>query len=397
MRFFNRSPDLEAQVLKRSSPQSRSGSRTRSQSVSQPITTPPTPSFTRSRSHTRSQSVAQPAKATTALPQHSTSVSKASTSKVSGSIAIQTPIPPTPVFSKPAIPYDNPLLATKILETSPASPLPSSRQFTSVEEKLVPETVPEIAAKHEEMRQAFLEKYDPGELAYPVPPLSDMNLHRRIVRTLYHDNLLAATARLQRHIWFAASQKDMYRKLCTDNRRDRLHEDLQRYTQAVRDFTYWKTSFIQDTDLVVPPNFDTYGRTLAILECAIRDNPDADTSLMIHQISTALFKDLADWTEAQSTAHGSREQRLKAKYKKRRLLNRMAMSTFSGLTLILPMLIMVMDPRKITTLVVTSVFTLGIGLILALWMTDAENKDMIGATAAYAAVLVVFVGSGSKF
>lgn len=110
----------------------------------------------------------------------------------------------------------------------------------------MPETVLEIAAKHEEMRQAFLEKYDPGELAYPVPPLSDMNLHRRIVRTLYHDNLLAATARLQRHIWFAASQKDVYRKrmwrilklrrkklilvVCTDNRRDRLHEDLQRYS-----------------------------------------------------------------------------------------------------------------------------------------------------------------------
>ncbi len=124
---------------------------------------------------------------------------------------------------------------------------------------------------------------------------------------------------------------------------------------------------------MVPPNFDTYGRTLAILECAIRDNPDAATGLMIHQTSTALFKDLADWTEAQPTAHGSREQQLKAKYRKRRLINRMAMSTFSGLTLILPMLIMVMRPRKVTTLVATSAFTLGIGLILAVWMTEAEN------------------------
>jgi hypothetical protein len=143
--------------------------------------------------------------------------------------------------------------------------------------------------------------------------------------------------------------------------------------QAVRDFTYWKTSFIQDTDLVVPPNYDTYGRTLAILECAIRDNPDTTTAFMIHQTSTALFKDLADWTQDQSTAHVSREQQLRAKHRKRRLMNRMAMSTFSGLRLILPMLIMVMDPRRVTTLVVTSVFTLGIGLILAVWMTDAEN------------------------
>ena len=73
------------------------------------------------------------------------------------------------------------------------------------------------------------------------------------------------------------------------------------------------------------------------------------------------------------------------------------MSTFGGLTLIVPMLIMVMDPRKITTVVTTSVFTLAIGLILAFWMDEAESKDMIGATAAYAAVLVVFVGAGSTF
>lgn len=72
------------------------------------------------------------------------------------------------------------------------------------------------------------------------------------------------------------------------------------------------------------------------------------------------------------------------------------MSAFGGLTLILPMLIMVLDPRKVTTVVVTSVFTLGIGLILAVWMKDAESKDMIAATAAYAAVLVVFVGAGSN-
>jgi hypothetical protein len=111
---------------------------------------------------------------------------------------------------------------------------------------MVPEKALENAEKYEEMRRAFLDKYDPGELAYPVPPISDMNLHRRLVRTLYHDNLLAATARLQRHIWFAASQKEVYRKrmysvlkttkkklilaVCTDDRRDRLHEDLQRYS-----------------------------------------------------------------------------------------------------------------------------------------------------------------------
>jgi uncharacterized membrane protein YqjE len=73
----------------------------------------------------------------------------------------------------------------------------------------------------------------------------------------------------------------------------------------------------------------------------------------------------------------------------------MAMSTFGGLTLIVPMLIMVLDPRKLVSVVTTSVFTLAVGLILAIWMDEAESKDMIAATAAYAAVLVVFVGAGT--
>jgi hypothetical protein len=71
------------------------------------------------------------------------------------------------------------------------------------------------------------------------------------------------------------------------------------------------------------------------------------------------------------------------------------MAMFGGLTLIVPMLIMTLDPRKSTTLITTGAFTLGIGLILAYWMDDAQTKDIISATAAYAAVLVVFVGSGA--
>lgn len=56
------------------------------------------------------------------------------------------------------------------------------------------------------------------------------------------------------------------------------------------------------------------------------------------------------------------------------------MAVFGGATLIVPMLIMVLDQRKITTLLTTSFFTLGIGLILAFWMDDATNKDIIAAT-----------------
>lgn len=53
------------------------------------------------------------------------------------------------------------------------------------------------------------------------------------------------------------------------------------------------------------------------------------------------------------------------------------------------------DSRLVTTLLTTSICTLGIGLILAFWMDNADNKDIIAATAGYAAVLVVFVGTGN--
>ena len=57
------------------------------------------------------------------------------------------------------------------------------------------------------------------------------------------------------------------------------------------------------------------------------------------------------------------------------------------------MLIMVLHKTLVTTLLTTSLFVLAVSLTLALFMQDAERKDIIGATAAYAAVLVVFVGT----
>jgi hypothetical protein len=88
----------------------------------------------------------------------------------------------------------------------PTSPLTSERQTASEKKK-----TSEGDEKVDEMKQAFLDKYDPGEMAIPIPQISDMNLHRRMVRTLYLDNLLWATARLQRHVWVAASEEEVYK------------------------------------------------------------------------------------------------------------------------------------------------------------------------------------------
>jgi hypothetical protein len=69
-------------------------------------------------------------------------------------------------------------------------------------------------------------------------------------------------------------------------------------------------------------------------------------------------------------------------------------AVFGGLILIAPMLIMRLYPKLLTTLFTTSLFVFAIAATLAGVMNTAEPKDIVGATAAYASVLVVFIGTG---
>lgn len=76
------------------------------------------------------------------------------------------------------------------------------------QEKKVSEV--ELDEYEQEKRQALLDKYDPGETSTPVPQLSNVEMHRMMMRELYLDNVLWATARLQRHVWIATSNKEAY-------------------------------------------------------------------------------------------------------------------------------------------------------------------------------------------
>ena len=71
---------------------------------------------------------------------------------------------------------------------------------------------------------------------------------------------------------------------------------------------------------------------------------------------------------------------------------RLRMALFGGCSLVTPMLIMNLHSTPLTKLVTTSVFVFFVGVILAWYMKDARQKDILAVTAAYAAVLVVFVG-----
>jgi hypothetical protein len=85
------------------------------------------------------------------------------------------------------------------------------------------------------------------------------------------------------------------------------------------------------------------------------------------------------------------------------------MAFVGGLSLIVPVLIMALHRSRETSLLVTSVAVTLFAIVLAVWplisrhfpwmkgRVDAhdvlKNKDVLTATAAYTAVLVVFVGA----
>ena len=78
---------------------------------------------------------------------------------------------------------------------------------------------------------------------------------------------------------------------------------------------------------------------------------------------------------------------------KQAFIQRIIMAIFGGAALIDPMLIMTLHPSLNTSLITVSVATFLFAMVLALVASDSAGKDVLAATAAYAAVLVVLVGA----
>jgi hypothetical protein len=75
------------------------------------------------------------------------------------------------------------------------------------------------------------------------------------------------------------------------------------------------------------------------------------------------------------------------------LVSRLSMALFGAIALISPTLIMSLRSSLHTSLITTSVATVLFGLALAFGATDSSGKDVLAATSAYCAVLIVFVGT----
>ena len=73
---------------------------------------------------------------------------------------------------------------------------------------------------------------------------------------------------------------------------------------------------------------------------------------------------------------------------------RILLAILGGAFLIGPMWLMVLRSGQYTSLIITTSFVAGFGIIMAYFLE--EGKDVLASTAAYAAVLVVFVGTSTQ-
>ena len=90
---------------------------------------------------------------------------------------------------------------------------------------------------------------------------------------------------------------------------------------------------------------------------------------------------------------GKVDQAMRQRQSQRGLLSRLKMALFGGVIVVAPMLIMTLHQDQLTALLTASLFVLVVAVVLAWFMKDAAEKDILTATAAYAAILVVFVGT----
>jgi len=82
--------------------------------------------------------------------------------------------------------------------------------------------------------------------------------------------------------------------------------------------------------------------------------------------------------------------------RKKASTERLVMAMFGGISLIAPMLIMTLHPSTTVNLVTVSAATFFFAIALAIGAKESSGKDVLAATAAYAAVLVVFVGTSTS-
>ncbi|KAH8672034.1 hypothetical protein BGZ60DRAFT_527469 [Tricladium varicosporioides] len=306
------------------------------------------------------------------------------------------------LFSKPAeqetakVPPPNSMQDSPQHQNSSAS-LPTYPEYHSVTRKSS-STHEKDASQHaacpitDKLRK-ILDEYDPKP--NNVPNIWPMSEHREVIRGMFLDNILYATVKLHRHNWILTSSNEKYKELHGTARWDKINSDLEHYAKAIQSYEYWLTSSVQRMELDrgnIQPPLNAWSRSLAILECTSHHATKPDTKIdaaILEELSQSLGSSHASWTKSNALFRTLR-RRSGLRKPHSNLRHRLALAIFGGGTLILPMIIMMIKPAS--KMVTTTGFTLVVGCLLAYVGENARKQDIIFITAAYAAILVVFVG-----
>ncbi|KAH7333191.1 hypothetical protein BKA65DRAFT_553539 [Rhexocercosporidium sp. MPI-PUGE-AT-0058] len=190
----------------------------------------------------------------------------------------------------------------------------------------------------------------------------------------------------------------------TDAQVKDLRRTMHEYITAIKDLEYtWNLTEVSDDDgreyqIKLQEAFpDTasktgapYNTTYRTFRAASQQKPDAVREFL----RNFLYRKLS-WTQAERDAREDDYWHGKPPYMYSTWVDRLArfiMAFVGGAALVVPMVVMVFHPSRNKSLITTSVSVLLFAAFLALGI-NSSNQDTLAATATYAAVLVVFVGT----
>ncbi|KAH8800459.1 hypothetical protein F5884DRAFT_686198 [Xylogone sp. PMI_703] len=167
---------------------------------------------------------------------------------------------------------------------------------------------------------------------------------------------------------------------------DGWEQTLEQYIKALQDHDYMekRSKSARDPFLATGEyNIDNY-----VLNCNIDDE-------LVQMIETQQWS-LKRWEEKNEKAEpicGTRGSNV-SKMWQLGFRRRVAVAAMGGAFLLGPMWLMVLKKGLYISLISTTAFVTGFGLIMAYFLD--QEKDVLASTAAYAAVLVVFIGTGTS-
>ncbi|POS70454.1 hypothetical protein DHEL01_v211147 [Diaporthe helianthi] len=172
---------------------------------------------------------------------------------------------------------------------------------------------------------------------------------------------------------------------------------LKRYTEAIRnyDFMNEQNSLAKSMDNLDPFLITTKTRAGFLL---LRDHDmipvPTDPPSWLRRVEKNIHKN-HEWNKTRCILPGGSRSQKQQLMERKGLVARLTMGIAGGTAMIVPMVVMVLHKDLLTTLLVTSFSTLTFAGTLAMTGEGLTGETVLAAVAAYAAVLVVFVGASS--